>query len=351
MSTKAADIRPGIGEERALPGEQLIALETLALVKQGLIETPPGQLVQRDAHPKAHGCVHGQFTVSENLPEALRYGIFAKPATYPVWIRYSNGTASDDNKGDLRGMGIKLCRVPGEKFPSDEKETQDFLLIAPEPVLPVGVPDEYLAFFKTAIKRNPWYALTGISPLHQVHAVCVILRTVRFKPTNPLLIRYFSTTPYKLGSGAVKYSALPCPSMHAKDAKRPANPGANFLREAMAELLSQRDACFDFMVQSQIDPVAMPIEDSSVVWSESLSPFVKVGTINIPKQEFQSTEQDTFCENLSINPWHSLLDHQPLGGINRVRHAVYENISQYRHMRNDAPLVEPTGDERFPGDF
>jgi hypothetical protein len=248
-------------------------------------------------------------------------------------------------------MGIKLCQVPGEKFPSDEKETQDFLLIAPEPVLPVGVPDEYLAFFKTALKKNPWYALTGIPPRHLLHGAVVFWRTLRFKPTNPLLIRYFSTTPYKLGSGAVKYSARPCDSMHAEDAKYPANPTANFLREMMAELLSQRDACFDLMVQSQIDPVAMPIEDSSVVWSESLSPFVKVGTIDIPRQYFQSPEQDKFCENLSINPWHSLLDHQPLGGINRVRHTVYENISEYRHMRNGAPLVEPTGNERFPDDF
>jgi hypothetical protein len=325
----------GLGDERASPDEQRIALETLELLKRSLVETPAGQLVRRDAHPKAHGCVHGEFTVSPDVPEALRHGLFAKPATYPVWIRYSNGNPGADNKGNIRGMGIKLCRVPGEKIQTDEKETQDFLLIA-DAVLPVGAP-----------KRNPWFALTRITPFHLLRALVLTFRTLRFKPTNPLLIRYFSTTPYKLGSRAVKYSARPCASMHAEDAKRPANPDPDFLREVMAELLRQRDACFDFMVQLQTDPVAMPIEDASVEWSETVSPFVKVGTINIPAQEFRSPAQDTFCENLSINPWHSLTDHRPLGGINRVRRVVYEAISAYRHTRNDAPLVEPTGDERF----
>ena len=135
--------------------------------------------------------------------------------------------------------------------------------------------------------------------------------------------------------------------MHAEDARRPKDPGPNFLREVMAGLLDQRDACFDFMVQPQIDPITMPVEDAAVEWSEQASPFVKVATIHIPSQQFRSAAQDAFCENLSINPWHALPEHRPLGGINRIRRAVYENISAYRHARNDAPRIEPSGDERF----
>ncbi len=336
----------GLGEEQIGPDEAMIAAQTLALVKRGLIETPPGQWVKRDAHPKAHGCVHGTFTVSADAPKAVRHGLFATPATYPVWIRFSNGNNTPDNKGDIRGMGMKLCQVPGPKILDDEKLTQDFLMIA-NTVMPVGVPGEYLALFETLINHTPWPAIKGIPFLHLLRALGNIAETALFKPTNPLLFQYWSTTPFRLGSGAMKYSARPCASMHAEEAKRPENPGPDFLREAMARLLAERDACFDFMVQPQTDAVAMPIEDAAVRWSEELSPFVKVGTIHIPAQKFTSPAQDMFCENLSINPWHTLVEHRPLGGINRVRRVVYEAISEYRHARNHAPRTEPTGDERF----
>ncbi|MEK1942330.1 MAG: hypothetical protein AAAB16_18325, partial [Pseudomonas sp.] len=36
----------------------------------------------------------------------------------------------------------------------------------------------------------------------------------------------------------------------------------------------------------------------------------------------------------SFNPWHALPEHRPLGGINRLRKAVYEAVSAYRHERN-----------------
>lgn len=335
-----------IGEEREGPDEARIAEQTLALVKRGLIETPAGQLVRRDAHPKAHGCVHGVFKVSADVPEAFRHGLFAEPAEYPVWVRFSNGNQTPDNRGDIRGMGIKVCRVPGDKLLSDEKATQDFLLIA-DTVMPVGVPGEYLALFEALIERRPWPAVKGIPPTHLLRAIAALARTVMFKPTNPLLIRYWSTTPYRLGAGAVKYSARPAASMHADRALRPANPGPEFLREVMAELLSYKPAEFDFMVQPQTDAVAMPVEDAAIEWNERHSPFVKLATIAIPAQSFGTPAQDAFCENLSINPWHALPAHRPLGGINRVRRAVYEAISTYRHERNGVPRVEPTGAERF----
>lgn len=341
---------PALGEECVSPDEARICEQTLALVKRGLIETPPGQQVKRDAHAKAHGCVHATFTVSPDVPERLRHGLFAKPGTFPAWIRFSNGNPTPDNKGDIRGMGIKVCRVPGEKILDDEKLTQDFLLIA-STVMPVGVPGEYLVLFEALLDKSHWKglwtAMRGIPPLHLLRAMKNLMEAARFKPTNPLLFPYWSTTPYKLGEGAVKYSARPCDSMHAEGAKRPQDPGPNFLREVMAQLLEERDACFDFLVQPQASAALMPIEDAAIEWSEKASPFVRVATIHIPRQDFRSPAQDEFCENLSINPWHALAAHRPLGGINRVRRAVYENISAYRHMRNDAPRVEPTGDERF----
>jgi hypothetical protein len=111
------------------------------------------------------------------------------------------------------------------------------------------------------------------------------------------------------------------------------------LRLAMAAQLKSHEARFEFLVQVQTDPVAMPVEDPTVEWN---APWQKVATIRIPPQTFDSPEQMTFCENLSFTPWHSLADHRPLGGINRSRKAIYRAISQQRHELNKVPRVEPT---------
>jgi hypothetical protein len=53
-----------------------------------------------------------------------------------------------------------------------------------------------------------------------------------------------------------------------------------------------------------------------------------VATIRIPAQDFTTEAMKDFAENLSCTPWHSLPEHRPLGGINRVRRTVYETLSE-----------------------
>lgn len=114
-----------------------------------------------------------------------------------------------------------------------------------------------------------------------------------------------------------------------------------------------RGACFgvapmvDFLAQLQSDPSRMPIEDASVRWPESLSPFVPAATIRIPKQRFDSPAQFEFGKRLSINPWHGLRDHRPLGNQNRARLHMYKTLSMLRQQMNNVAHYEPDGSEKF----
>jgi len=83
----------------------------------------------------------------------------------------------------------------------------------------------------------------------------------------------------------------------------------------------------------------MPVEDTTVEWSESDSPFVPVARIEIKKQTF--VENQKTCENLSFNPWHALPEHRPVGVMNRVRKPLYLEVARYRRSMNGAPLCEP----------
>lgn len=97
-----------------------------------------------------------------------------------------------------------------------------------------------------------------------------------------------------------------------------------------------------FRIQVRTDPAAMPIEDPTVEWPESKSPYLRVARVMIPRQDFQTAVRQEFCESLSMTPWNALPEHRPLGGINRMRKAVYQKVSELRHDLNRAPRVEPT---------
>ena len=90
-----------------------------------------------------------------------------------------------------------------------------------------------------------------------------------------------------------------------------------------------------------------PIEDALVPWSQELSPFEKVATLRLPQQKVDIPERNQTGENLSMDPWHSLPEHRPLGDVNRARKTVYVEISKFRHERNLAPLEEPVAGPDF----
>lgn len=73
-------------------------------------------------------CVVGKFTVHDNLAPHLAQGMFAKPGSYDVIMRYSSLTPKllPDHLSAPRGIGMKIFGVEGEKIWGEDKKTQDF---------------------------------------------------------------------------------------------------------------------------------------------------------------------------------------------------------------------------------
>jgi hypothetical protein len=65
-----------------------------------------------------------------------------------------------------------------------------------------------------------------------------------------------------------------------------------------------------------------------------------VAKITILKQQFNSAEQQQFCEDLSFSPWNALEAHRPIGALNRARRVVYEASSSYRHQVNKTQIPQ-----------
>jgi hypothetical protein len=102
--------------------------------------------------------------------------------------------------------------------------------------------------------------------------------------------------------------------------------------------LEHHPACFEIMVQEKKG--SMPIEDATIDWDQKVSAFRRIGILSIPAQRFDYPQRMEFCENLSFSPWNAPSVHKPLGGINRIRKRLYEEISAYRHHRNGAPVPD-----------
>lgn len=306
--------------------EQLRAVLT-AMQKAG----KPGM---RGQHPKHHGFVWATFTVEEISIAEVRAGVFAAPRSYRALVRFSNGSAFDDKVPDVHGMAIKLFDVEGEKLPSDEKRTHDFVL-ADNPVFFARDAQHMLDFVRGLAEGKTAAQMVATHP-----------KLVGFrKPAadSPSSMTYRSQTPYGLGGKAVKYVVAPSSRVPKPI---PADATGEYLRLALVEDLKPGNAPlkFDFSVQLQEDAESMPIEDATVEWT---SKPIKVATITIEPQIFDTPERRAAADPIEFTPWHCLSEQRPLGAINRVRKEVYLDSLHLRHQTNGTTHFEPDGKEKW----
>jgi len=329
VSAGAAGGRPmQLGEEDVGRNEAEIADRLIKAINRAALRRHPEGEVKRFNQAKGLGCFSADFAIERNLPAELQQGLFKSGEVYPAQIRFANASQTDDSKKDFRGMSIKLTGIKGKSLWGSDG-TQDFLLNS-YPALFAATPADFLSFVEAAADDATWKYF--INPRH-FYSTLIVLRG-RALIANPFDIRYWSTTPYRFGNSdsvAVKYSVRPCSSITSET---PASPGGDYLAAAMKNHLQKAEACFDFMVQFQTEPEAMPVEDASVEWDERVSPFRKLATITIKDQEFQTATARQQCETMTFNPWQSLAEHRPIGGINRVRKAVYAGAARFRGEEN-----------------
>jgi hypothetical protein len=328
-------------EEIVAPDEQANTQAIIESMSRFTKRQYKHSIAQRAGNTKTYGIVQAEFEVLGDLPPHLSKGVFAAPRKWPAWIRFGGPGPywpPDVKDAGILSIGIKLMGVPGEKFLPDEKETQDFLGITC-PTFTTPNVHENLKLQRAILARTPVFYFLNPFDSHYLDALMQGLYA-RMN-TSPLEVRYWSCVPYLLGEKqAVKFSVKPRPSTKTKI---PFNPPFDWLRQAMAATLAERDWEFDFLLQTQADPGRQPIEDASIEWQEDLSPFVPVARILISKQIFDTPERTLMAREFSFNPWHAIAEHRPLGNQNRARKAIYRELSQLRMRMNRELHIEPKG--------
>lgn len=361
----------------------------------------------RDTHAKSHAAVKGTLEIFDFDEEAikrelskrasltpsqlnaisLKQGLLASPKQYPVWLRFANGgfQVKNDYQPDTRSMAVKVMGVEGERLEqSYESKTQDIIVHNSEFFFVKSIKD-YHGFFSAVVESKE---ATKKWLYKHPRQFLALLKGTSQTPKSLLTQRYWSSSASALGlnpdfdptqtslvpvtyPAVIKYAFTPVspkpPHEEISFQSRPGIPKLPFsdrakalgldpnqpddyYRDDIIQSLAKPDAqyCWDFGIQFQTSP-KMSIDDTTVTWRETESPFITVGRLIVKHQIIDFEKQFDFCENLRFSPWNGLAAHRPIGCINRLRGVVYPVVAAYRYQKRGlvSHAQEPTGDERF----
>ncbi|HWE01558.1 MAG TPA: catalase family protein [Tepidisphaeraceae bacterium] len=317
----------------------------------------------RSVHAKSHGLLRGQVTVHDNLPEPLRQGLFAAPATYPAILRLSTnpGDLLADSISTPRGMAIKVIGVTGEVLPTHAPNvTQDFVLADGKAF---GSPDaagflgaqrliEKNANDPEFLKKIVSFTARGVNAaLGVVGQHSPSLEQLGRPETHILGETFYSAVPLRYGDYIAKIRVAPASPNLKELVNKHLNAKFHYsaLRDAVVEFFKTQSAEWEIGVQLCADLASMPIEDASKEWPEDISPYRPVAHLTVGPQDAYSPRRRVYVDDiLSFNPWHALAAHRPLGNIMRARFKAYQVSSSFRHEMNDRAAVEPRSIDDLP---
>ena len=311
----------------------------------------------RSVHAKSHALLQGELRVLDGLPETLAQGVFARPATYPVAMRFSTnpGDLLDDSVSAPRGLAIKIVGVEGERLEgSAGAVTQDFVM-ANAPAFAAATPKAFVGNLRLlaktpdaaqGLKKALSFVLRGTeAAIESVGLKSAAVLSMGGQPlTHVLGETFYTQVPSLYGPYVAKLSVAPTSANLAAltGAKVDVSGKPDGLREAATEAVSAQGGEWEVRVQLCTNRETMPIEDASVAWPEDESPYVAVARITVrPQPAWSEARSAAFDDGLAFSPWHGLAAHRPLGGVNRARKPAYEMSADLRGARNGCPMHEP----------
>ena len=325
------------------------------------VERREGHAV-RASHAKSSACVVGELTVADGLPPELAQGLFAAPGRYPAAVRFAQGPGErlGDRVSTHRGMAIKLFGVAGEKQPGHDDDTQDFVF-ATGTTFPSGTAKGFLrdgaAIGKaTGLPEGVKSAVSSTARnfnrlLHAVGTESALADFFGHPYSHPLSEGYFSQAPIRFGDHVAKLAAVPVASeqLALADWRLDPREDEDGFRQAAVAYFRDAAAAYEIKAQLWVDAERQPIEDASVDWPVSLSPYRTVATLRLPAQDaYSPARQRYFDEVMTFRPAHSLAAHRPLGSVMRARLQVYRALSAFRHYENGIAEETPAAIDRIP---
>ena len=277
----------------------------------------------RALHRKQLVAAHGTLEVLDGLPAFTRYGLFALPHDYDVWVRLSNGglDRASDRTPDVRGFSIRVLDVHGDSaLGNGPAKSQDFTLINQE-VFAFSGSSEFVDFVGAASNGNGAllkYVFKRYGFLGGPRLLGRMLKTAGKSFSGFATETLFSAVPMANGPYAVRVRLVPAATNGAATSGASDDWSADFKSR-----LARQPLHWDLQVQFFASEELTPIEDASVNWQ---TPYSTVARLMLPRQQLDSQQGQELAQQVEdavFDPWQALAEHRPLGDVQRARKVVY----------------------------
>jgi hypothetical protein len=365
-------VRYGPDVERADPNFESALQSAIEDIKRYVsrpLETAGGVRAVRDAHAKGYGLARGEVEILDGVPAEYAQGIYARPGRHEAMVRFSNGshqTGADALLGNVCGLGLKLFGIDGPTLLEDEPDSHTFdYAMMNYPIFFANTVEHYVFIHELVLFAGPppcdetpemararshqflHNFLTGMGKLPPERwawdELGAFLALAQVKPENLLLSTYWTMGAVRHGAYIAKVRVAPVQECADRVVWRVFDPAnaPDIFRPGLVTELRERAFEFDIQVQLCVDLEHMPVEDLTVAWSETLSPFVTVAKLRLPLQDIEGDDNFEKMDATSMTPWRCTEDHRPLGNIQRARKEVYRQSSLLRHQLNQQVRKEP----------
>jgi hypothetical protein len=366
-------VRYSPGIERDDPNFEQSLQTAIEQMKQHMRASPRaegGDRVVRDAHAKGYGLARGEVEILGGLPAPYAQGIYSRPGRHEALIRFSNGTnhiGADKFLGAGVGIGLKIFGIEGKTLLEDEPDshTFDYALIN-YPIFFVNTVEHYI-FIQKLFARigtvpppnelpeekkarlhhflHEWVTGEGTLPPEQWawEELAAFLQLAQLPWVNLLLSTYWTMGAVRHGDYIAKLRVAPVKEFADRVVQRALDmtSAQQVFRPALVAELRARPYEFDIQVQLCTDLDHMPVENVTVRWPETLSPFVTVAKLRLPQQDIGGDDNFERMDVTSMAAWRVTEEHRPLGNIMRSRKEAYRQSSILRHQMNHQPRKEP----------
>lgn len=301
--------------------------------------------VRRPVFLRTHGILKGTMTILDNIPDALKKGMWNQAGEHPVYARYSSDL--NDGRPDWKstiGCGIKMFDIPGKKVVSDNGAGTADLLFQNVPFFFADNAEDFCSFTKASLEGwgDEWIQDNAPNTTELLNAMEKPIRSVLETPL-------WSVVPFQLGKDQYcKYILKPATSTFSEN---PNIEDPNFMGKELAGRLAAGYATVDIYIQPRpsakeqgqayID-AHFPLDKATVTWDEQMAKPIKVATIKFPKQDISHPETEVYGDWLAFNIGRVPAANKPVGSIAEARMKVYKASADYRRKKNDQPVSEPT---------
>jgi hypothetical protein len=162
----------------------------------------------------------------------------------------------------------------------------------------------------------------------------------------------YSQSAYRHGPYVAKYGVFPLSQAQKDlvDTDYTVNDPINIISQSLRQFHLTNKATYSFCAQMLQDLNEQPVDDIGIEWDPKKYPFEQIATLEFEPQDSWLPEFRTWWDDrITVNSWHGLKEHQPLGSTNRMRRVVYAESRKLRLRVNGyRDYVEPAGLAEVP---